>query len=159
MLALAASGAVVEGAGAARTEEDFMSVQRASPTNPRSLGLWMSTALVIGNMIASGIFLPPASLAAYGGTSIVGWLMTSLCALLLAFVFARLSRTLPKIGGPYAYSREGFGEVIGFQVAWGNWIGIWAGNAAIVTAFVGSLNDAFLERRATGQTAACGAAQ
>jgi len=90
-------------------------------------------------MIGSGVFLLPASLAAYGGISIVGWIMTSLGALLLAFVFARLGRALPKIGGPYAYSREGFGEVIGFQVAWGYWIAIWVGNAAIVTAFVGYL--------------------
>ncbi|HNB26172.1 MAG TPA: amino acid permease [Alphaproteobacteria bacterium] len=121
-----------------------MSVQGATMSGhgghkPRRLGIWMSTALVVGNMIGSGVFLLPASLAAYGGISILGWLMTAAGALLLAFVFARLGQTLPKIGGPYAYSREGFGDAIGFQVAWGYWIAIWAGNAAIVTAFVGYL--------------------
>ncbi len=105
----------------------------------RVLGPWMSTALVVGNMIGSGVFLLPASLAAYGGTSIVGWLFTTAGALLLALVFARLGRAFPKIGGPYAYSRAGFGDVIGFQVAWGYWIAIWAGNAAIAIAFVGYL--------------------
>jgi APA family basic amino acid/polyamine antiporter len=99
----------------------------------------MSTALVIGSMIGSGVFLLPASLAAYGGTSIVGWLFTTAGALLLALVFARLGRAFPKIGGPYAYSRAGFGDVIGFQVAWGYWIAIWAGNAAIAIAFAGYL--------------------
>jgi APA family basic amino acid/polyamine antiporter len=99
----------------------------------------MSTALVVGNMIGSGVFLLPASLAAYGGTSIVGWLFTTAGALLLALVFARLGRAFPKIGGPYAYSRAGFGDVIGFQVAWGYWIAIWAGNAAIAIAFAGYL--------------------
>ncbi len=105
----------------------------------RVLGPWMSTALVVGNMIGSGVFLLPASLAAYGGTSIVGWLFTTAGALLLALVFARLGRAFPKIGGPYAYSRAGFGDVIGFQVAWGYWIAIWAGNAAIAIAFAGYL--------------------
>ena len=105
----------------------------------RALGPWMSTALVVGNMIGSGVFLLPASLAAYGGTSIVGWLFTTVGALLLALVFARLGRAFPKIGGPYAYSRAGFGDVIGFQVAWGYWIAIWAGNAAIAIAFAGYL--------------------
>ena len=104
-----------------------------------ALGPWMSTALVVGNMIGSGVFLLPASLAAYGGTSIVGWLFTTAGALLLALVFARLGRAFPKIGGPYAYSRAGFGDVIGFQVAWGYWIAIWAGNAAIAIAFAGYL--------------------
>jgi hypothetical protein len=42
----------------------------------RVLGLWMCTALVVGNMVGSGVFLLPASLGAYGGISIVGWLIT-----------------------------------------------------------------------------------
>jgi len=51
------------------------------PTQPRrALGLWASTALVIGNMIGSGIFLLPASLAAFGGISIVGWVFTAVGA-------------------------------------------------------------------------------
>jgi APA family basic amino acid/polyamine antiporter len=105
----------------------------------RALGIWMSTALVVGNMIGSGVFLLPASLAPYGGISIIGWLFTTAGAVLLALVFARLGRAFPRIGGPYAYSRAGFGDVIGFQVAWGYWIAIWAGNAAIAIAFVGYL--------------------
>jgi APA family basic amino acid/polyamine antiporter len=92
---------------------------------------------VVGNMIGSGIFLLPAALAAYGGISIVGWLFTATGAMLVALVFARLSRKLPKAGGLYVYTREGFGDFAGFLVAWGYWISIWCGNAAIATAFVG----------------------
>ena len=43
--------------------------------NNEKLGLWMSTSLVIGNMIGAGVFLMPAALAAYGGIRIVGWLL------------------------------------------------------------------------------------
>jgi len=48
------------------------------PARPRrALGLWASMALVIGNIIGSGIFLLPASLAPFGGISIAGWLFTA----------------------------------------------------------------------------------
>ncbi len=99
----------------------------------------MTSALVCGNMIGSGVFLLPASLALYGGISVVGWLVTATGALVLALVFARLSRAVPKVGGPYAYTRRGFGDFAGFLVAWGYWISICAGNAAIAVAFVSYL--------------------
>lgn len=99
----------------------------------------MATSLVVGNMIGSGIFLLPASLAPYGGIGIVGWLITSTGAILLAIVFARLARRVPKAGGPYAYARAGFGDFAGFFVAWGYWISMLATNAAIAVAFVSYL--------------------
>jgi APA family basic amino acid/polyamine antiporter len=99
----------------------------------------MATSLVVGNMIGSGVFLLPASLAAYGAISVIGWLVTSTGALLLALVFARLSRIVPRAGGPYAYTRRGFGDFAGFLVAWGYWISIWTSNAAISVAFVSYL--------------------
>ncbi len=110
-----------------------------SVTRRRGLGLWMATALVIGNMIGSGIFLLPSSLAKYGGISIVGWLFTAAGAVLLALVFARLGRAFPKVGGPYAYARRAFGDFVGFLTAWGYWIAVWVGNAAIAVAFVAYL--------------------
>jgi APA family basic amino acid/polyamine antiporter len=62
----------------------------------------MAVALVMGNMIGSGIFLLPSSLAPYGGLSIVGWVVSAAGALALALVFARLARLSPAAGGPYA---------------------------------------------------------
>src|SRR5918911_3433639 len=104
----------------------------------RSIGLWMATALVVGNMIGSGVFLLPASLAAEAGpVSMLGWAFTGAGAILLALVFANLARALPRTGGPYAYAKRAFGDFIGFQTAWGYWIAVWAGNAAIAVAFVG----------------------
>src|SRR4051812_750492 len=84
-----------------------------------SLGLTMATALVIGNMIGSGVFLLPASLGSYGPVSLVAFGLTAIGAILLALVFARLGRTYPETGGPYVYSRRAFGDFIGFQQAWG----------------------------------------
>jgi basic amino acid/polyamine antiporter, APA family len=109
----------------------------ATATRRRALSPAMATALVIGNMIGSGVFLLPASLAAFGGISIVAWLFTATGAFLLALVFARLGRVQPRTGGPYAYTRHAFGDFVGFQTAWAYWIAAWVGNAAIAIAFVG----------------------
>lgn len=106
----------------------------------RGLGPWMATALVVGNMIGAGVFLLPASLAEYGGISLFGWVFTATGAVLLALVFARLGRVVPRVGGPYAYTRLGFGDYPGFLVAWGYWISIWVGNAGIAVAFAGYLS-------------------
>ncbi len=113
------------------------------PTRKRTIGLWMATALVIGNMIGSGIFLLPASLGSFGGIAVFGWVFTAIGATILALVFARLGRLVPKAGGPYAFTRAGLGDFPAFLVAWGYWISAWAGNAAIATALVGYLGVFF----------------
>lgn len=113
----------------------------SSASRKGGLGLWMLTALVAGNMIGSGIFLLPASLASYGSISILAWMFTGVGAIFLALVFARLSTLIPKTGGPYAYCRAGFGDFIGFEVAYNYWIALCVGNAAIVVAFVGYLEQ------------------
>ena len=107
------------------------------------LGTPTTTALVVGNMIGSGIFLLPASLAAFGGISIAAWGFTAVGSFLLAMVFANLGRAYPRTGGPYEYSRRAFGDFVGFQTAWGYWIAAWVGNAAIAVAFVGYLGHFF----------------
>lgn len=109
----------------------------------QSLGFWTLTALVVGNMIGSGVFLLPSTLAAIGTITILSWVFTAIGAILLSLVFARLSTLFPKTGGPYVYCREGFGDFIGFQVAYNYWIYMWAGNAAIAVAFTGYLSSFF----------------
>lgn len=104
------------------------------------MGMWMLTALVVGNMIGSGVFLLPASLAQYGSVTVLSWIGTAVGAMLLALVFAKLCTLFPKTGGPYIYCKEGFGSFIGFQVAYNYWIYMWVGNAAIAVAFTGYLS-------------------
>lgn len=95
-------------------------------------------------MIGAGVFLLPATMAAYQGIGIIGWIIASIGALLLALIFGKLSKMYPKAnGGPYAYSRIGLGDFAGFLVAWGYWISIWCTNAAIAVALVGYLGAFF----------------
>jgi len=111
----------------------------SSPDRTRQLGLWMATALVIGNMIGSGVFLLPSALAPYRGYGVASWLITAAGSLALALTFARLARRIPRAGGPYAYAKEGFGEFAGFFMAWGYWVSVLATNAAIASALVSYL--------------------
>ena len=112
---------------------------RVSSPSTRGIGFWMTVALVMGNMIGSGIFLLPASLASYGAVGLAGWLISTAGALLLAAVFAHLSRLQAAAGGPYAYTRRAFGDLAGFLVAWGYWISMWTALGALAVAFVGYL--------------------
>ena len=105
----------------------------------RQLGLVALTALVLGNMVGSGIFLLPSALAPYGGVSVLGWLVSAAGSMAFGLVIARLARRAPAVGGPYAYTREAFGEFAAFLVGWGYWISCWQAQAAIAVAMVGYL--------------------
>ena len=110
----------------------------------QKIGLLTTTSLVVGNMIGVGIFILPAVLASYGSISLLGWVFTSIGALILAKIFGNFSKIIVnKSGGPYTYSKAGFGDFIGFLVAWGYWIGCWVGNAGIVIAIIGALSFFF----------------
>ena len=65
-------------------------------------------------MVGSGVFLLPASLAPFGGISILGWVFTAVGALLVAMMLARFGMLMPATGGPYAYTRRGIGPMAGF---------------------------------------------
>ncbi|HEX7492959.1 MAG TPA: amino acid permease [Bacteroidales bacterium] len=104
----------------------------------RELGLTAAIAIVIGNIIGSGIFTSAASMAAASNpkTAIIAWVITALGSLLLALSFASLGTALPRTGGPIIYTTKAFGDFAGFLIAWTYWIGAWVGNAAIITAFM-----------------------
>jgi arginine:agmatine antiporter len=103
----------------------------------RKIGLVLATALVASNMIGSGIFLLPASLAAVGSMTMIGWGIALIGALAIAGVFARLGQIAPEAGGPCAYAADALGRYIGFQSNAIYWVSNIAGNVAISLAVVG----------------------
>ncbi len=110
----------------------------------QKIGFVTATSLVVGNMIGAGIFVMPAILAKYGSISILGWIFTAAGALIIAKIFSNFSTIIVnKSGGPYTYSKEGFGDFIGFLVAWGYWISCWVGNAALTVAIISALSFFF----------------
>jgi APA family basic amino acid/polyamine antiporter len=103
----------------------------------------MCLALVMGNMIGSGVYLLPGALAPFGWAGVFGWFVTIAGALVLAYLFGRLASRFPKAGGPYAYTREAFGPFAGFLIAWSYWASLWIGNVAIATGVVAPLSTIF----------------
>ena len=88
-------------------------------------------ALVVGSMIGGGIFSLPQNMAARAdaGAVLIGWGITAIGMLALAFVFQTLANRKPGLdSGVYAYAKAGFGEYMGFSSAWGYWISAWLGN-------------------------------
>ena len=105
----------------------------------RKFGFWLATALVVGNIIGSAIFMLPAGLAPFGWNAVSAWIITFVGALCLAWVFAQLARHLPKAGGSYGFMRLGVGEGAAFLGAWGYLVSIWASNAGITIAGISYL--------------------
>jgi len=105
----------------------------------RKFGFWLATALVVGNIIGSGIFMLPAGLAPFGWNAVSAWGLTFVGALSLAWVFAELSRQLPDAGGSYGFMRLGVGEGGAFIGAWGYLVSVWASNAGITIAGISYL--------------------
>ena len=118
----------------------------------QKLGLWVLTALVVGNMVGSGIFMLPRSLseAASPLGVILAWLLTGGGVLMTALVFGNLAIRKPELnGGPQIYAKELFAKgsntsiLSGFMSSWGYWIGNFAGNVAIITTFTSYLSTFF----------------
>lgn len=103
----------------------------------RRFGVGTASALVVGSVIGTGVFALPSALAVFGPISLVAFALVTIGAVALALVFRGLAARLPGDGGPYVYARDAFGEFAGFLIAWSYWITAWAGNAAIVVAWVG----------------------
>ena len=92
-----------------------------SPALQRHLGLASATALVVGEIIAIGIFLTPAGMAKSLGAPlwILGvWLVTGAMALCGALSYGELAARFPEAGGGYVYLREAFGRRVAFLYGW-----------------------------------------
>jgi arginine:agmatine antiporter len=105
----------------------------------RKLGPILATIVVAGNMIGSGIFLLPATLASVGSLTLIGWLAASLGAVALALLYGKLARRQPMAGGPASYVFDAFGPFAGMQVSLWYWTSCLIGNVAIAAAASGYL--------------------
>lgn len=103
------------------------------------IGAGLATLLVAGNMIGSGIYLLPVTLAPLGSSSLLGWILSTLGALLLAAVFAWLARLRPHMQSPTAYVGSSLGPLFGMQVGLVYWMLCWIGNGGVALGVTGYL--------------------
>jgi arginine:ornithine antiporter/lysine permease len=117
----------------------------AAPTTSRGLTLLPLTALVVGSMIGGGVFNLPSDMSkgASPGAILIGWAITGVGMLMLAFVYQGLALRKPELNaGPYAYAKAGFGAFVGFNSAWGYWLSALLGNVAYAVAIFSAVSYA-----------------
>lgn len=110
----------------------------------KQLGLWLLVFVSLGSMIGSGIFNSPKDLISVANPigTVITWIVGGGGALMLALVFIYLSAKRPDLkSGIYAYARDGFGDYMGFNSAWGYWSLGWLGNISYFALFFKTLND------------------
>lgn len=110
----------------------------------KQLGLWLLVFVSLGSMIGSGIFNSPKDLISVANPmgTLITWIIGGAGALMLALVFIYLSAKKPELkSGIYAYARDGFGDYMGFNSAWGYWSLGWLGNISYLVLFFKTLND------------------
>ena len=131
-----------------------MTTQRIIPNVPQAggpklvptLGLFSSTALVMGSMIGSGIFLVDAEIARDTNSPALylgAWVVTGMLTIIAALSYGELAAMMPKAGGQYVYLRESLGPLWGFLYGWTLFLVIQTGTIAAVAVAFGKFLGVF----------------
>lgn len=107
----------------------------------QSIGIVMTSAIVVGTMIGAGIFLLPVSLAPLGMNAVIAWVVSAIGALSIAFSLSRL--ILSDGGGIQRYVEGVFGPTVAFIVTWAFWVSTWTAMAALAIATAAALSRIF----------------
>jgi len=112
----------------------------------QTLGLFSSTALVIGSMIGSGIFLVDSDIARVTNSPALylgAWVLTGVLTIIAALSYGELAAMMPQAGGQYVYLRESLGPVWGFLYGWTLFLVIQTGTIAAVCVAFGKFLGVF----------------
>ena len=104
----------------------------------KTIGVWLTGAIVVSTVIGSGIFLLPSSLAPLGKNALIAWVISGVGALCIAFALSRVVRG--DGGGIQSYVETVFGPTTGFVVAFSFWVSSWAAMAATAIAAAAALS-------------------
>src|SRR5690625_2468420 len=98
-------------------------MSQPEPKLKRAVSRWEIVGIAINDVVGSGIYLLPAAAAALLGVMSIGAiLLAGLAVSLLVLCFAEASSYFEETGGGYVYTREAFGDFIGFEVGWMTWV-------------------------------------
>ena len=113
----------------------------------KGLGLIDATALVMGSMIGSGIFIVAADISRQvnsPGMMLATWVVTAILTLIAALSYGELAAAMPHAGGQYVYLREAFGPLWGFLYGWTMFMVIQTGTIAAVAVAFAKYTGVFL---------------
>jgi basic amino acid/polyamine antiporter, APA family len=117
-----------------------------APQFVQGMGLFSATAIVMGSMIGSGIFIVSADMSRSLGSPallIAAWLVTAAMTIIGALSYGELAAMMPKAGGQYVYLREGLGPLWGFLYGWTLFLVIQTGTIAAVGVAFGKFLGVF----------------
>jgi basic amino acid/polyamine antiporter, APA family len=117
-----------------------------TPQLVQSLGLFSSTAIVVGSMIGSGIFLVDAEIGRSTDSPALflgAWVVTAIMTMICALSYGELAAMMPKAGGQYVYLRESLGPLWGFLYGWTLFLVIQTGTIAAVLVGFGKFLGVF----------------
>ena len=105
---------------------------------PQTIGIWMTSAIVVGTIIGSGIFMLPVALAPLGPNALIAWVVSGIGVVCIAYGLARLSA----LGGAgiQANVEQEFGPTAGFLVAWSFWASNATGQGAVAVAAASAMS-------------------
>lgn len=110
----------------------------------KKLSLFDVTNLVVGTIVGADIYIAAAFGAGFlGPASLIAWIIAGIMAIIVALSFAECSSAIPRVGGPYIYAKEAFGDFVGFLVGWALMIAGWSALAVFPLAFVAYLKYFF----------------
>ena len=113
----------------------------------QGLGLFKLTCFAIGTTLASGVFSMSSDMAAGGAGTyavLIGWAIAGAGMYAMAMCFNRLSVIKPHLtSGIYSYAKEGYGEYVGFNSAWGYWVSAILSQVSFATLLFAALGNFF----------------
>jgi APA family basic amino acid/polyamine antiporter len=118
----------------------------SAPKFVQGMGLFSATAIVMGSMIGSGIFIVPADMSRVLGSPallIAAWVVTAGMTIIGALSYGELAAMMPKAGGQYVYLRESLGPIWGFLYGWTLFLVIQTGTIAAVGVAFGKFLGVF----------------
>ena len=118
----------------------------SAPHFVQGMGLFSATAIVMGSMIGSGIFIVSADMSRTLGSPallIAAWLVTAAMTMIGALSYGELAAMMPKAGGQYVYLRESLGPIWGFLYGWTLFLVIQTGTIAAVGVAFGKFLGVF----------------
>jgi APA family basic amino acid/polyamine antiporter len=113
----------------------------------KKIGFWSATAIIVGSMIGSGVFMKPASMAAQLGSPVwltLVWVIAGIFSLFGALIYAELGAMIPETGGIYVYFRHMFGDFIAFLYGWAAFAVINTAAVAAISFVCAAYADYFL---------------
>jgi APA family basic amino acid/polyamine antiporter len=128
------------------SSESSTAVCSGKPELVRGLGLTSATALVMGSMIGSGVFIVSADIARQTDSPALmlgAWILTGFLTVSAALAYGELAAMMPRAGGQYVYLREALGPLWGWLYGWTLFLVIQTGTIAAVGVAFGKFLGVF----------------